>query len=325
MTRKVPSTPTPKRPLVQPSEEHIQLALRGAVVLMAPVVRWLLRHGVSYGSFADRLKTVFVGAAREELERSGSKTTVSALSVLSGVHRKDVRALVEAGSAAADPDPEGSRSVPLASQVFTRWITDKVYRDRSGKALPLPRAGAKRSFEALCTGISTDVHPRTVLAELVRLGLARVDAETDVVVPMSAAFIPSRHLDEMTSLFAIRVADHVAAAVHNLTMPGPKFLERSAWADGLSADSAVRLHEVSREAWERAFETVVEQARERVTADAVNGDSANHRIRFGVYFFSEPVRGGAARQPASAPAPRTSARKTAPAAKDGRHKTRRIS
>jgi len=319
-----PPIPPTKRPLVQPSEEHIQLALRGAAVLMAPVVRWLLRHGVSYGSFADRLKAVFVDEARAELERSGSKTTVSALSVLSGVHRKDVSALVEAGSAAVDVDPDGSRSVPLASQVFTRWITDKVYRDRAGKALPLPRTGAKRSFESLCTGISTDVHPRTVLAELVRLGLARVDAENDLVVPMAAAFIPSRQFDEMTSLFATRVADHVAAAVHNLTMPGPKFLERSAWADGLSEDSVSHLHEMSREAWERAFETVVAQARERVTADAVKGDSANHRIRFGVYFFSEPAKSDIAAHPESTPAPRAGARRTAPAATDRRHKTRRI-
>ena len=59
MTRKVAPPESPDRPVVQPSEKHIRLALRGAAVLMAPIVRWLLRHGVSYGSFADSLRWLF--------------------------------------------------------------------------------------------------------------------------------------------------------------------------------------------------------------------------------------------------------------------------
>lgn len=286
MTSKVAPPESPDRPVVQPSEKHIRLALRGATVLMAPIVRWLLRHGVSYGSFADSLKTVFVDVAREELERGGSKTTNSALSVLSGVHRKDIRALVEGGDGATLGGNDGTHNIPLASQVFTRWLTDAAFRDRSGKARTLPRVGDKRSFESLCTGISTDVHPRTVLDELLRLGLVQM-GENDVVVPVAAAFVPSRKLDELTDLFAANIADHVAAGAHNLTMAGPKYLEQSIWADGLSAESVQHLHQVSRKAWDETFQVVVGQARERVAGDA--GGDENHRIRFGVYFFSEPA------------------------------------
>jgi len=291
---------------VRPSEEHIRLAVHAAVVLMAPVVRWLLRHGVSYGTFADSLKAVFVNVARQELERGGSKTTDSALSVLSGVHRKDVRALTEVHEQRQADGKDILRNVPLASQVFTRWLTDVAYRDRAGAARPLPRVGPRRSFEALCTSISTDVHPRTVLEELIRLGLVRL--EEDVVVPLAAAFIPSRKLDDLTNLFAANVADHVAAGAHNLTMPGAKYLEQSVWADGLSMGSVEQLHRTSREAWDHAFQAVVAQARDRVEADA---DSAeNQRIRFGVYFFSEPVEADLHPPPTRRlPEPRT-ARKT---------------
>ena len=135
MSPKAP--PTPSRPGVSPSEAHAQLALREAGGLMTPIVRWLLRHGVSYSAFADMLKAVFVQVAREELERGGARVTHSSLSVLSGVHRKDVRVLADAVPTAALP-----RNIPLASQVFTRWLTDAAYRGPGGKPRALPhRAG----------------------------------------------------------------------------------------------------------------------------------------------------------------------------------------
>ena len=65
------------------------------------------------------------------------------------------------------------------------------------------------------------MHPRTVLDELVRCGLARIDG--DLVVPLATSFVPSRKLDELTALFSANVSDHIAAAVHNLTLKAPKF------------------------------------------------------------------------------------------------------
>jgi hypothetical protein len=280
----------PPEPQVQPSAEHAELALREAAVLMRPVAVWLLRHGVAYPAFAELLKAVFVEAARGELERGEAKSSQSALSLLSGVHRKDVRAIAEA-PASVRPPPRP----PLSSQVFTRWLTDRRYRDADGKPRALPRAGARRSFESLCREVSNDVHPRTVLDELLRLGHVGLDGER--VVVLAASFVPSARLDEMTALFSSSVSDHIAAAVSNLTLNAPKFLEQSIYADGLTPASIDLLHHGVREAWARAFESVVTQARERVDHDA-NGDG-DLRMRFGVYFFSEPVTA-----PDAAPAPK---------------------
>lgn len=269
----------PKAP-VQPSVEHAELALREAAVLMAPVASWLLRHGVAYPAFAETLKAVFLEAARGELERDATKPTQSALSMLTGVHRKDVRALAEAPSKArAQPRP------PLASQVFTRWLTDSRYRAADGKPRALPRAGARRSFETLCRELSNDVHPRTVLDELLRLGHVALDGER--VVVLAASFVPSARLDDMTALFSSNAADHIAAAVSNLTTNAPKFLEQSIYADGLTPASIGHLHDAARQAWATAFDAVVTQARERVDADA--DSEGDLRMRFGVYFFSEPA------------------------------------
>lgn len=265
-----------------PSEENAALALREAAVLLAPLATWLLRSGVSYGAFAAALKTVFVEAAKAELERAGRNATHSAISVLSGVHRKDVRALAEAPPEQALP----AKGVPLASQVYTRWLSARRYRGRDGTPRALPRSGAGITFESLAREVSVDVHPRTVMEELLRLGL--VVLEGDLVVPVQGSFTPSQRRDELTAIFAANAADHLAAAVHNLTLDAPRYLEQSVFADGLAGESVAQLHTLAREAWQRAFDEMVEAARQRVAADDAVPAAEAQRMRFGVYFYSEP-------------------------------------
>jgi hypothetical protein len=283
-------------PLV-PSEEAATLALREAAVLLAPVATWLLRSGVPYGALAAALKPVFVDAARAELERAGTQPTYSALSVLSGVHRKDVRALSEAPREAA---PAAHRGVPLASQVYTRWLSAKRYRGRDGLPRALPRSGAGITFESLAREVSVDVHPRTLIDELLRLGL--VQSEGELLVPVAASFTPSRQRDELTALFAANAGDHIAAAVHNLTTEAPRYLEQSVFADGLGADSVEHLHELAREAWQQSFENMVTAARRRVERDNDLPANEQQRMRFGIYFYSERQAAAPAKAPAAATA-----------------------
>lgn len=264
---------------VLPDEEHARLALREARVLMAPVVRWLLRHGVHYGPFADVLKGVFVAVAREELSQAQAKTTDSAISVMSGVHRKDVRAI------GADPNALPlPRCVPMAAQLLARWRADARFLDCGGAPKALPRSGASGSFEALAREISSDVHPRTLLDELLRLGQVALDAE--IVRIARPAVRPAPGIEDGAVEFSTSAADHIAAAVHNLTLGGPKFLEQSLAVDGLSSDSAQQLHEAARAAWQGMFENLVANAREQIrTSSPAEGDA---RVRFGVYYYSEP-------------------------------------
>lgn len=300
---------------VKASEERSALALREAAMLMQPVVQWLLRSGVNYGAFANLLKAVFVNVARQELQRGGSKDTHSALSVLSGVHRKDVRALAEAGPATTPPQ----RSISLASQVFTRWLTDARYRDRGGHPRSLARSGHRTSFESLARDISSDIHPRTVLEELIRLGL--VTLEGDTVVPAARAFVPSRKLDEMTALFAATTADHLAAGVHNLTTEEPRFLEQSIFATGLSKVSVDTLHETAREIWSQAFEKMMNEGRQCIGADGDVQDP--HRMRFGLYYYSEstpeqPRSGRAVKSTAQSPQRKSPTNKARSASASGK-------
>jgi hypothetical protein len=303
--KRVPPANRPRgaAPVVQPSAEHASLALREAAVLMAPLALWLLRHGVAFPTFAEALKPVFVEAARKELERAGAEPTQSALSMLSGVHRKDVREI----TASAHVAPSAARP-SLAAQVFTHWLADRRFRHADGSPRALPRAGVSRSFEALCRELSQDVHPRTVLDELLRLGLVALDGEN--VVATATSFVPSAELAATSALFAANASDHIAAAVSNLTLDAGKFLEQSIYADGLTAPSIDLLHAAARKAWAAAFDTVVSEARDRLAHDQ-DSDGNDQRMRLGVYFYSEPM---------SVAAPK---RGNTPSRKSGRRRTRK--
>lgn len=264
------------------------LALDRVLRVLQPLVRLLLRNGVTYTVFAAALKRVFLAAAQQELAGRGMASTDSAVSLLSGVHRRDVRNLTRGDSAAraAPPTPLG-----LAAQVVARWMNDAAYQDTentqaaSGGTRALQKSG-DNSFDTLVASVSRDVRPKAVLDELLRLGVVQ-DTPAGVVLEGSG-FAPRQGFEEMSWLLAQNLQDHAAAAVANLHGEG-NFLEQAVYVDEITPESAARLQQVSVLAWKAAFKTVMQEAQTRFDADAATAppQARSHRARFGVYFYSE--------------------------------------
>ena len=72
------------------SKQVIQV-LESVLAIMQPLVTFLIRRGVTYIDFAQALKKVFLQQAINEAQRVGSKQTDTALSLLSGLQRRDVQ------------------------------------------------------------------------------------------------------------------------------------------------------------------------------------------------------------------------------------------
>ncbi|MGR6805947.1 DUF6502 family protein [Sphaerotilus natans] len=259
--------------------------LADAAVMLAPMVRWLLGHGVPLGALTRTLKQVYLDEGRSELARRGQRVTDSALSVLTGVHRKDVRQMQteQPGRPALAPTP--------AAMLFTRWITDLSCRDAEGRPrASLPRQGPAPSFESLAREVCSDVHPRTLLEELLRLGLVRVEGEE--VLRLSERFVLPGRDPAAAQAMAVNVADHLAAAVHNLgcDLPGRRLLEQSVFAEGLSPQAAAELGVLARAIWAEALERMVREAEQRLERDCdrdAEGAAPVARMRFGVYYFTD--------------------------------------
>lgn len=260
------------------------LVLSSALHVLRPLARLLLRNGVAYPAFAAAMKKVFLEAAHDELQRTGKKATDSAVSLMSGVHRRDVRNL----GRLAEPVPEdGVQETPLsmASQVAARWLSQADCLDDEGQPRALPRSGTP-GFDALVAGISSDVRPRAVLDELVRLGMAQ-EGDDATVRLLAAGFVPRQGFAEMAQLLQDNVHDHLAAASLNL-LDGHNYLEQAVFVDGLSEESVHRLHVTAARAWRQAFKTVMTEAQARYDHDLAHTppDERNRRARFGSYFYA---------------------------------------
>lgn len=255
--------------------------------MLAPLAQAMVANGVTYPVFAQALKRVFLEAARTELQKSDKRVTDSALSLLSGVHRKDVRVMAEEDSSAL---VSSMRAWSLVSEVVTRWLTDPGYVDERGQAKAVPLRGDAPSFEHLSQSVSKDFHSRSVLDELIRLDLARVEGDT--VALTHDMFMSSSDFVNRAYFFSRNVRDHIAAGAANLgeAEGDPPFLEYAVFADGLSPASTHQLHVRARQLWLRAFKQIVSEASSLEEQDRTKpAEERSRRMRFGVFFYEEPA------------------------------------
>ena len=255
--------------------------------LLQPLVRLLTAQGITYPMLADLLKQVYVDVAVRDFRLESEAPTDSRVTLLTGVHRKDVKRLRTPG----EPQPEAMpEMVALGSQLAAVWTTRRDLRDRKGQPRPLPRLasqGGARSFEGLVASISKDIRARPLLDEWLRLGVVKID-EQDRVVLRSAAFVPSRGFDEKAFYFGHNLHDHVAAAAHNMEAKGPPFLERSVHYEGLKGDSVAKLAALAEKDGMQAVQAVYAEATDCDARDR-KAEGPKQRITFGIYFYSEPV------------------------------------
>lgn len=262
-------------------EPHV--ALVGAIRrLLKPLVRVLIANGIGLPYLVDLLKESFVGTAVEHFSPEGGRLTDSRLSVMTGVHRKDVKRLREASPDTALPP----RSVSRGARMIGLWTGDPRYLDADQQ----PRRLGRQEFEALVLSVSQDVHPRTIIDEWLQRGLLEADENGDLQL-RSEAFVPSENASELAYYFGRNLHDHLAAAGENLAGHRPPHLERAVYYGGLSAASVAELQALANA---RVGPLLVEFNREILARRERDRDDpeARHRFCLGAYVYSNEQEAG---------------------------------
>jgi hypothetical protein len=250
--------------------------------LLAPLAALCLARGVRFAAVEERLRQAFVDAARGGDAPAG-KRDVSRVSAATGLTRREVTRISNELPAAA-----AVRRSP-ATQIFTRWLGHKRYHDARGRPRALPRQGKAPSFESLAQSVTQDVHPRTLLDELCRLGLAEVNAKTDTVRLVRDAFVPRDDRTRMLEFLGANVGDHLAAAVANVRAETPLHLEQAVFADDLSAESTETVRALVTARWKELLTALVPRIQALIDADAKAGRVADRRVRVGLYSYHAAV------------------------------------
>lgn len=255
--------------------------------ILRPLARLLMARGIDFPAFSEIVKEVFVEVAAEDFPMDDRTLTDSRVSLLSGVHRREVKRIRTLDRRAGGPPP----SVSLGAAAVARWCADECFLDAQRRPAPLPRLashGGERSFERLIESVSKDIRPRAVLEEWLRLGIVRVD-DQEYVHLLEAAFIPTAGFDEKAFFLGKGVADHLSAAAHNLGGDKPPFTDRCVYYDGLTEASMRMLMTRSRDLTVGALNEINRLASELQAQDSEAPENA-YRITFGSFFYSERER-----------------------------------
>ena len=256
--------------------------------LLRPLVKLLLHYSVQYPALTTLLKLTYVEVATT-MPVDGKAQTDSRVSLLTGIHRLDVKRLRSEIVSGGDGPP---MSVSLGAQIVARWTAHPEYLDSKGRPRPLHRlasSGGAMSFESLVRSVNKDIRPRVVLDEWLRLGVAEID-NLDRVNLATDAFVPSYGLDEKMFYLGKNVHDHLDACAHNLTRPEESpLLERSVYYDRLSLDSTLILSAYARQLSSQVMQAFSQKAMELQEQDLLN-TNARHRVTYGQYFYQADER-----------------------------------
>lgn len=267
--------PAERAPAERASAQAASAALEA---LLEPGLRLALHAGLSYADVDDMVRRLLVQLAPELLR----DTNTSQIAVITGLNRKEVQRLVlqrvQANKLALQnaAEAQSPRKRSVASQLFLHWVA-QLPAQPQWESLPLTAADGM-SFTQLARSAISDVHPRAVLDELLRLGLAA--EEGGVVRLLARSFVPNQASDERLALMIENVADHLRGGLQNVRGDAPPQLEQALWGEGLSLASCRELDAAARAEWGKAHDALYAKL---LAMPEAGPSEARFRFKVGTY------------------------------------------
>lgn len=131
-------------------------------LLLRPVARFCVRHALRLQDFTECAKAALLDAASEARGTERTKLSTSKLSLMTGVHRKDVARIQKSA-----PMPDSYKD--LVTKVVGLWQTDPRFMTKDGQPRVLTIDGDKSEFEQLVQSVSRELSPQAILSELERV------------------------------------------------------------------------------------------------------------------------------------------------------------
>jgi Family of unknown function (DUF6502) len=255
-----------------------QYAYEACEILLRPLVSLALWFGLKYHDLDAVLRKLMLQEAnRTWRKRTGKAASASQLFMTTGIHRKEIKRLAEAPATTELPSQEKS----ITSKVFALWLRSTA-KSAANNLIPITQSGKKLSFEALVNQVSNDVHYRSVLDELVRLGVVTEGID---YVNLIAEYVP-QSTPQVLGFMTRNVAAHLAAGVSNISEKPAPFLEQAIAAQGYALEECKLIQETARASWREVSAQLLSELEK---ADAKGSPSNPHSMRIGMYVYFEPM------------------------------------
>lgn len=190
-------------------------AIEASRMLLAPLVDFLLKLGVSAGDFSALSKAVYVSRAAEHVRASSGRSSISRVAIVTGLTRAEVTKLIK-GSGRATQARSHQRH--RADRVVHGWRTDPEFCNRGGQPRALPLKGPARSFASLVKKYSGDIPMRAMLDQLTATHMIIRNRNGTIRLARGRP-AGSHHVAGSIRQLGERVGLFVQALTHNLEAP----------------------------------------------------------------------------------------------------------
>ena len=263
------------------SRKYNKILFASLLRLMRPLVHILLRNGIAYGTFSELVRKVYVDVAFADFAPERRKQTVSRISALTGLTRKEVKRLLDLNT----PDDTASQErFNRGIRVISGWVNDRRFHDSDGKPTDLPVDGKPKSFAVLVKDYSGDIPTRAMLSMLEEAGSVRLMG--DKVRLVRHAFVPGSDPLEKIQVLGTDVAELITTIDHNLTArPDDLLFQRKVAYDNIDPAAVPKLQKLT---FTKA-QTLLEQLDRQYASSELGEESGatGKYISLGIYYYEQ--------------------------------------
>ena len=204
---------------------------------LRPIVRFLLRNGVTWNDFKELSKDMYVDVARQEYGIQGRPTNNARVAVLTGLSRREVSRIRDK-LLRGDESPD-LRHGNRISKILTGWHVDPDYRETNGQPNDLTITGPTGSLSSLLKRYAGDLPHGALKKEMLQLGLIKEGPDGKVKV-LQRDYMYTTLDPEIVRQMSVALHDHATTLEHNINPQRKKPVRFERMADNarISARSA---------------------------------------------------------------------------------------
>lgn len=256
--------------------------------LMTPLIRILLRSGITFQEFAGVLKDVYVTNCAREMTLPGRRTTLSRVAIATGLTRREVAKIIR--NEGRTQWGVGSNAA-LAASVLEAWHTDPAFLAPYGYPRDLKIDGTDEipTFEDLVRRFTSEVPHEVLVGELVRVGAAQLLEGSQFLRVHKRTYIPTDMTAEMIQIFSQAVRRYIETVDYNL---GRAKSEEKRFDRMVYPDDGLRLVdlEIYQQEIREYLETVIQEIDQKSATyprpEKARGEKSI-QVGVGIYFYQE--------------------------------------
>lgn len=250
--------------------------------MLRPLVKLLMHQGITYMGMVEVLKETYVEVAEQDksLHLKNKRQTDSRISLLTGVHRGEVKRIRESFD---EQVTEKEIRAGISAQIMARWMGHSEYCDPQGIPVALLKTSDKgKSFESLVFEVSRDKHPRSILDDWQKQGLVEIDDENRIHLKQDG-YTASKDIEEKLFFAGKNIAEHLSTVSHNLTwLDDPRF-DRALYYHHLSEQSVQDIETLAQQELLKALKKINQASAKKQQQDEKIEPRPDQSIHIGAY------------------------------------------